>query len=302
MSPRRGLELLAALSVRVVKVRAAEPPPPDTETETALERCFERGDVAELYFGDARADHRFDRFGQCVAALKLRAMGEGPLHPTVDTSATYRLFRLPSFRFPSVVRVAQRNGNWEIIGRLFRMDGWSFTPVAPLWERTRRLSDVEATRLEHLLRALSFWTMPVTVERQGLDGTTWVLEGAQDGRYHVIDRWSPEEPPLVDLGEYLTAISGIDDYRPKYSLRNEWKAARQHAATKLAADEEQRRCRRSIERSNELSTRLAASMAERGVTCPHCGNCSRDMRYVDKRPDGRSYFVCPSCSRSFHPE
>ncbi len=25
-----------------------------------------------------------------------------------------------------------------------------------------------------------------------MDGSQWVLEGVRDGRYHVVDRWSPE--------------------------------------------------------------------------------------------------------------
>jgi hypothetical protein len=302
LTVRRGLDALAALSVRVVKVREETSPPLDAEALEAIERCVERGDLADLYFGGPRVAPRFGRVVECNLAFTLRAIGEPPLaSASADARATYRLLRQPSFKFSSLVRIARRDDGWEIMGRLFS-PGMDYAPRAPFWERTRRLGDVEARRLEELLRDLHFHDMPVSVDRDGLDGTTWLLEGVNGGTYHVVERWSPEERPLLDLGDYLTALSGIGGYPPKRSIRDVWAAARRRAAWRRAHAESQRRYRRSVDRSNRLARRLAAAMAERGVTCPHCGTRSRDMRYVDKGPGARAYFICRSCGRSCHPE
>jgi hypothetical protein len=42
----------------------------------------------------------------------------------------------------------------------------------------------------------------------GLDGTTFVLEGADPSRYQLVDRWEEFEPPLESAVELLLAISG----------------------------------------------------------------------------------------------
>jgi hypothetical protein len=50
-----------------------------------------------------------------------------------------------------------------------------------------------------------FWTLPSRQQDEpnpdgsvtvGLDGAQWVMEGVKDGKYHVVDRWSPS------CGEY----------------------------------------------------------------------------------------------------
>jgi len=79
--------------------------------------------------------------------------------------------------------------------------------------------------LKRLLLAGDFWSQPsqdaldeLRRERceqgdesacwMGLDGTTFVLEGADPSRYQLVDRWKEFEPPLESAVELLLAISG----------------------------------------------------------------------------------------------
>jgi len=62
----------------------------------------------------------------------------------------------------------------------------------------RDLSKKEWTEIQSLLRNTGFWSLPVTIDRSGLDGTTWILEGKNpDGNdctnreYHLVARWQP---------------------------------------------------------------------------------------------------------------
>lgn len=39
-----------------------------------------------------------------------------------------------------------------------------------------------------------------------------------------------------------------------------------------------------------------------GLVCPHCHEQTKKIRYYDKSPESRSYFVCQLCARSFRAE
>ncbi len=60
------------------------------------------------------------------------------------------------------------------------------------------LSKKDWTEFQSLLQNTGFWSLPVTIDRTGLDGTTWILEGQNpDGNdctnrtYHIVARWQP---------------------------------------------------------------------------------------------------------------
>jgi hypothetical protein len=75
---------------------------------------------------------------------------------------------------------------------------------------SRRLSKLKVDKKEDLTNeqlddfvklfdALDFWGQPavgaVEIERDLLDGSAWILEAAEDGRYHFIRRLSPGDVP-----------------------------------------------------------------------------------------------------------
>ena len=60
------------------------------------------------------------------------------------------------------------------------------------------------------LGTLNFWNLPAAdPTRFGHDGAQWILEGVKGGRYHVIDRWSPEDGPYRKLMLDLVATAGV---------------------------------------------------------------------------------------------
>jgi hypothetical protein len=70
----------------------------------------------------------------------------------------------------------------------------------------------EITRVKGQLAAMGFWQMPTPdpppVNIARCDGAEWIFEGSQDGRPHVVVRWSPEEGALRKLGLYLALTLG----------------------------------------------------------------------------------------------
>lgn len=43
----------------------------------------------------------------------------------------------------------------------------------------------------------------------GFDGAEWIIEGAKDGEYHVVDRWSPKDGPVYSLGMAMLRMSRL---------------------------------------------------------------------------------------------
>jgi hypothetical protein len=63
------------------------------------------------------------------------------------------------------------------------------------------------------LNQTHFWTMPTDSPRYGKDGSQWILEGVNDGKYHLVARWSPdyhstENKPFADAARMLLELGG----------------------------------------------------------------------------------------------
>jgi hypothetical protein len=65
--------------------------------------------------------------------------------------------------------------------------------------------------LQIRLREANFWNVVPRGQPGGTDGAQWIVEGVSDGRYQVVDRWSPgESDPIHTLGlTFLTDLAGL---------------------------------------------------------------------------------------------
>src|SRR5262245_22610789 len=75
----------------------------------------------DAYFPPGALDPRPDLHASLASWYSsfLRGMSEVPLHPPApDSPTTYRFLHLPSFTHPSVVRVTEGGGVWQVSGKL----------------------------------------------------------------------------------------------------------------------------------------------------------------------------------------
>ena len=71
------------------------------------------------------------------------------------------------------------------------------------------------TEFKKLLQDTGYWSLPVTTDRNGLDGTSWVLEGMNPNgnectnrKYHVVARWQPlDTMKVMELNYKLIELS-----------------------------------------------------------------------------------------------
>lgn len=139
----------------------------------------------------------------------LHSMGELALFPAPDNqSLTFRFLALPTWGKPYTVRVEQQGEDWRLVGRMTDGDG-GYEPGPVIRTVEGRLSGAEAQRLVKLLGKLSFWEEPTAIDDTGCDGTTWVLEAAEAGRYHVAHRWCPDKGAFSEFCTLLGQLGGF---------------------------------------------------------------------------------------------
>jgi hypothetical protein len=84
-----------------------------------------------------------------------------------------------------------------------------YAPGKVLKRVERALSPVEREKLMANLSRIDFWRMETNSGGAGLDGAQWIMEGVHDGRYHVVDRWSPESGAYREACLLFVELAGI---------------------------------------------------------------------------------------------
>jgi hypothetical protein len=74
---------------------------------------------------------------------------------------------------------------------------------------SHELTKVQVAEFLERLRRASFWSAPSEDGTGGDDGAQWVLEGVENGRYHIVDRWSPKKSDFEHVCLFLFEQSKI---------------------------------------------------------------------------------------------
>lgn len=146
----------------------------------------------------------------------LAAMQEPPLSSSKDKNTeTYRFLWLRSFHEPVSIRLYRvKNQNYVTLKQLSSsgivQDGQAIFPKNLTINETRTVSDPEWEHFQELLKKTDFWSMPTEDGKLPLnDGARWLLEGVKFGKYHVVNRQSPEQGDYREACIYLLRISGL---------------------------------------------------------------------------------------------
>jgi hypothetical protein len=139
----------------------------------------------------------------------LRAM----LEPSLSCGArpegfAYRFLWLRSFHHPVAIRV-EKSGP-SVTMSAVELDGTGGNaPGGIVKSGQRELSSAEQGEFLVKLSRVDFWNLRKKEDRFGLDGAQWILEGAENGQYRVVERWSPESGPYHDVCVLLLGFAGI---------------------------------------------------------------------------------------------
>jgi hypothetical protein len=112
---------------------------------------------------------------------------------------------LRSFHKPFSIKVIWDNNNAKLI---FSMsDGMGGYEVGKLISHFEKyLSNDQINKLLESINII--FDQPTKIEEYGLDGSQWIIEININGRYKVVDRWSPKSGVVYNIGKYLIELSG----------------------------------------------------------------------------------------------
>jgi hypothetical protein len=163
-----------------------------------------------------------DAFKAQWYARQLQALQEPVLCcESLSGGRVVRFLWLRSFQHPVVIRLNEMTaGSWRLMTKTGSgAGGGDPGTVATANERT--LTAADAAALPALFKPTSwFWN---TASAQAIttgkcapdktcvtltgDGSQWIIEVRDGNRYHYVDRWSPKDGPVHEMGERLIALS-----------------------------------------------------------------------------------------------
>jgi hypothetical protein len=140
----------------------------------------------------------------------LTAMQEPSLLALPATQGeAYRFIWLRTFHHPIAIRLWRENSPAQLVA--LELDGrGGYEPGIIIKNKSRRLSEQEWLEFLRRLNQTTYWTMPTEDPREGgNDGAQWILEAVREGRYHLVERWSPRSGEYRAACLYLLKIAGI---------------------------------------------------------------------------------------------
>lgn len=166
---------------------------------------MENASLLVNYFPPRTFANRAGEFRVHWFSRELSALKEKPLWPpSSENERTYRITVLLAFSAPESVTL-------QVIG-----DGSGLLNVRAT-DRHRGLLAIDnattisvkkAAAFTASLNRLQFWQLPTESPQLGFDGAEWILEGVQDGVYHVVVRWCPGKTPIGEVGRNLLDLAG----------------------------------------------------------------------------------------------
>jgi len=136
-----------------------------------------------------------------------------------ESDVVYRLFAIPTFTNPLMIKIERQGAEYLVTSKTLSGQG-GYDPGHLQVVRKHFIAPRDWHRFQDLLRKASFWLLPSEDTRfqlssKGgglvcLDGSTWLLEGLENGQYHAVERYCPELPKFEYCGLFLLKISRLE--------------------------------------------------------------------------------------------
>jgi hypothetical protein len=166
---------------------------------------FPPGNYAVNKYGD---DLHLHKFTNEWYSRVLKNCDEPVLYNYKGSDEIYRVTWLRSFDFPVVFRFQKQGFNFILTTKVLR-ERYNEYPDELETNDTVSVSFFKWYRFKGKLADADFWKLDLNDKTaQPNDGSSWVVEGVIDGKYHMIERWGPG-PDLRNACLYLLSISNL---------------------------------------------------------------------------------------------
>lgn len=174
------------------------------------------GCAVEQYFPNGAFDNEpnLHTFVADWYSKQLDSLKETSLYKMRENCSTiaYRFVWLRTFHHPVAVRIVLAPDS-IVVSKVCDGAG-GYDPGNLIINKSGPLSPKEVIELNTKLKSSNFWELPsVNVETNQIncDGAQWIIEGVKAGKYHVVDRWSPDSGAIKNLGLFFLKLGNIDE-------------------------------------------------------------------------------------------
>lgn len=115
--------------------------------------------------------------------------------PILNVSLPTKVFRftwLRTFNNPIVIRLENNNNSITLYWKVSDGAG-GYEPGKIIINKSKKLTIKKWYEFVANIFLIDFWNLPTVDNSFELDGSQWILEGKELGKYHVVDRWSGGE-------------------------------------------------------------------------------------------------------------
>jgi len=150
-------------------------------------------------------------------AMYLTALRERPLCCNSSGAAeVYRFTWLRTFHHPVVISLEHDlKGRWLMHTKVSSGAG-GYEPGILGLDLVRSMSSDYTRQLRDTMSVNStFWNTAAQDSSVGLDGAEWIIESRVGDNYHFVDRWTPSNGLIQDIGLQFLALSGAN-FDPVY--------------------------------------------------------------------------------------
>lgn len=145
-------------------------------------------------------------YGENLTALK-----EPSIYAQKDDGSKqiYRFTWLRTFHHPISIRLEiQKDGTGLLFVKMTSGAG-GYDPGEIKKSFKKNIEKEGVNKFLDLLNKEGFWELQVTSNVIGLDGAQWIIEALSEGRYHLVDRWTPEEGSVREIGLYFLKLGEL---------------------------------------------------------------------------------------------
>jgi hypothetical protein len=176
--------------------------------------------AAQEYFPPAAFSEKADlqQFRAGWYSSQLKALQELPLWSKEPPKGKecYRFTWLRSFHHPAVFRLdVQKDGSGTLTIKVADGEG-GYEPGKLIRNETSKLSAEQVQAITGRFERFRFFELQSYDDKIGNDGSKWIIEALAGGRYHVVDRFAPQNGPIHDLGMVFIEMAIGGDLTPIY--------------------------------------------------------------------------------------
>lgn len=152
---------------------------------------------------------RTDKFVYSWYSKQLIALKEPSLYELSNNNkiTCYRFLCLRTFHNPFAIRVELKSDGTGLLYFKKTSGAGGYDPGDLIENKTIKISKINVNSLLEKIKNEKFWTLQSRGKSGGLDGSEWIIEGVKKGKYHLVDRWTPETGSIRVLGLNFIRLS-----------------------------------------------------------------------------------------------